>query len=93
MRRSQVEAALARLAPRLPTFERGAICDHAMTSPGLRKASPEEAAWLSLVAFVRHQMTDYDELLAEGYDGDSARFAVAGDMQTILAEWGVRRTL
>ena len=38
--------------------------DHAIDSRGLSVASPEIAAWLSLVAYVRHTFTDYDELLA-----------------------------
>jgi hypothetical protein len=59
----------------------------------LRNAAPETAAWLSLVAYVRHVFTDYDELLTQGYDRDSARHFVAGDMTATLTEWGVRRTL
>jgi hypothetical protein len=39
-----------------------------MDSPGLRVASPENAAWLSLVGYARHRMTEYDDLLAQGYD-------------------------
>ena len=93
MRRSAIEAALTRLAPRIPRFEAGAVIDHAMTAPGLANASPEIAAWLSLVAFVRHTMTEYDDLLAEGYDRDDARYFVAAEMTEILERWGVRRPL
>jgi hypothetical protein len=91
--RNQIEAALRRLAPRIPAHEFGAVVDHAMDSSGLRSASPETAAWLSLVAYVRHVFTDYDELLAQDHDRDSARFFVADDMQAVLTEWGVRRVL
>jgi hypothetical protein len=42
---------------------------------------------------VRHTFTDYDELLAEGYDPDSARHFVAAGMDKILQAWGVRRRL
>ena len=46
-------------------------------------------SWLSLiVAYVRHTFTDYDELLAEGYDADSARHFVAAGMDKILQAWG-----
>src|SRR5262249_41211049 len=62
-------------------------------SRGLSVASPETTAWLSLVAYVRHTFTDYDELLAEGYDRDSARHFVAARMDKILQAWGVRRRL
>jgi len=92
-RRAQVEDALRRLAPRLPAHELGAVGDHAMDSPGLRQASPEAAAWLSLVAYARHVFTDYDELLAQDYDHDSARHFVADELRHVLTTWGVRRSL
>lgn len=91
--RSAIAAALRHLAPRLPAHEFVAVVDHAMDSPGLSVASPENAAWLSLVAYARHTMTDYDALLAEGYDRDSARHFVAGELEELLAGWGVRRKL
>jgi hypothetical protein len=91
--RREIEAALRRLAPRLPRHEFAAVGDHAVDSPGLRAASPEAAAWLSLVAYARHVFTDYDDLLAQGYDQDSARHFVAADMQRLLDDWGVKRRL
>ena len=93
MKRSAVETALRRLAPEIPPHEFGAVTDHALDSAGLKSAVPESAAWLSLVAYVRHVFTDYDELLAQGYDRDSARHFVAGEMEAILRAWGVRRAL
>jgi len=91
--RADIETALRRLAPLIPPHEFGAIVDHALDSPGLRTASPETAAWLSLVAYVRHTFTDYDELLCQGYDQDSARFFVAAEMARILNGWAVKRRL
>lgn len=91
--RPDIEAAVRRLAPRIPGHEFGAVVDHALDSKPLRTASAESAAWLSLVAYVRHSLTDYDALLADGYDRDSARHFVAAEMETILAGWGVRRRL
>lgn len=93
MRRQAVESAVRGLAPKIPAHEFGAVIDHALDSAGLKHAAPEEAAWLSLTAYVRHVFTDYDELLAQGYDQDSARFFVLEEMEAKLAEWGVRRTL
>ena len=92
-KRTDIESALRRLAPNIPPHEFSAVVDHALDSPGLRTALPENAAWLSLVAYLRHAFTDYDELLAQGYDQDSARFFVAEEMQAMLEEWGVRRKL
>ena len=91
-KRSEIENALRRLAPRIPAHELAAVVDHARDSPGLKPASPESAAWLSLVVYVRHMLTDYDELLDQGYDHDSARFFVVSEMEAILSSWGVRRS-
>jgi hypothetical protein len=100
-KRSEVETALRRLVPKIPPHEFMAVADHAMDSAGLadhamdsaglRHASPENAAWLSLVSYVRHTLTDYDALLDEGYDAESARHFVAGEMDRILSDWGSKR--
>ncbi len=92
-KRSEIAAALRHLAPRLPRHEFDAVVDHALDSPGLKVASPENAAWLSLVAYARHRFTDYDALLEECYDREGARFFVAAELAAVLKEWGVRRPL
>lgn len=92
-RRSDIETALRRLAPKIPDHEFGAVVDHALDSRGLAHASPEEAAWLSLVAYVRHNFSDYDELRDQDYDEDSARYFVGGDIEAVLQQWGARRKL
>ena len=92
-KRSDIEIALRRLAPKTPSHEFGAVVDHALDSTGLRTASPEAAAWLSLVAYVRHTFTDYDERLEQGYDRDSARFFVADEINEVLEGWGAKRKL
>src|SRR5262245_18742669 len=91
--RTAIDAALRRLAPRVPAHERGSIVDHALDNAALRSATLETAAWLSLVAYVRHALTDYDALLGEGYDQESSRFFVAAAMYEILRDCGVRRPL
>jgi hypothetical protein len=92
-KRSDIESTLRRLAPNIPAHEFKAVADHAVDSRGLSTASPESAAWLSLVAYVRHVFTEYDDLLAQGYEQDSARFFVLADIEAKLSEWGVRRKL
>ena len=89
----EIDTALSRLAPRIPRFERGCVLDHAADSTTLKHATPEEAAWLSLVAYVRHTFTDYDALLDEGYDREAARHAVHNEMADLLRSWGVKRPL
>jgi hypothetical protein len=90
-RREAIESAVRILAPRIPRHEFEAVTDHALGSRGLHAASPETAAWLSLVAYIRHRLTDYDNLLDEGYDAESARFFVLEDMNTVLDSWGSPR--
>jgi hypothetical protein len=92
-KRGDIEIALRRLAPGIPAHEFAAVVDHAVDSPGLKPASPETAAWLSLVAYVRHVFTDYDDLLTQDYDQDSARHFVADEIAAVLNDWGVRRRL
>jgi hypothetical protein len=93
MRRADIEAAVRRLAPKIPPHELGAVVDHAVDSAGLKTAAPETAAWLSLVAYVRHVFTEYDALMDQGYDQDSARFFVADEIDAVLDEWGVKRKI
>lgn len=92
-RRELIESAVRILAPRIPKHEFEAVTDHALGSRGLHTASPEAAAWLSLVAYIRHRLTDYDNLLDEGYDVESARFFVLDEMNAILEEWGAPRRI
>ncbi len=91
--RAEIGRALRALAPKLPSHEFQAVLDHARDSPGLRVATPEVAAWLALVAYARHTFTDYDDLLQEGYDRESARFFVADELAAVLQGWGVHRPL
>jgi hypothetical protein len=92
-RRAALASALRHLAPKIPAHEFSAVIDHALDSEGLKSAAPESAAWLSLVAYARHVFTDYDALLAQGYDRDSARHFVAAELEAVLKDWGVRRGL
>ena len=42
---------------------------------------------------MRHVFTEYDDLLEQGYDEDSARHFVAAEIEGVLSGWGVRRRL
>jgi hypothetical protein len=86
-RREVIEEALRILAPAIPRHEFEAVVDHALGSRGLHTASPEAAAWLSMVAYIRHRFTDYDSLLDEGYDVDSARYFVLEEINAVLETW------
>jgi hypothetical protein len=92
-RREAIEAALRRIAPRIPGRDRRDIVEHALGSKGLRQASPEAAAWLSLVAYIRHALTEYDVLLAEGYGPEAARHFTQQPIEAILIQWGCAKRL
>jgi hypothetical protein len=51
------------------------------------------ALWLALVAHVRHRHTEYDALLAEGYDRDAARHFVVEETEEMLRRWGCPRRI
>jgi len=90
-RRDSIETFLRVLAPAAPERDIAEILDHAIFSKGLKTARPETSAWLSLVAYVRHSYTDYDDLLTEDYDIDSARHFCLDQINEVLAAWGCRR--
>ncbi|RJF88643.1 DUF2293 domain-containing protein [Oleomonas cavernae] len=87
-RAAAIALALECLAPRLGEKDRAAIIDRALGSHGLRQASAQSAAWLALVSYARHGFTDYDDLLAEGYDRASARHFTLEATQAVLDGWG-----
>ena len=91
-RRRALAKALTALLPMAPysdmeriRAEAGAV--HMKTLP------PSIAVWLATVAHVRHEHTDYEKLLAEGYDRDSARFFVIGQINAVLTRWRATRLL
>ena len=45
------------------------------------------AVLLAVAAHVRHRETNYDELLAEGYDRGEARAQVKRQVDAILGSW------
>ncbi|MCF4166987.1 DUF2293 domain-containing protein [Zavarzinia compransoris] len=92
-RGTAIEAALRALAPGLPARDRAAVVDRALGSRGLRQASPPAAAWAALAAYARHGFTEYDALLAEGYDRDAARHFTRDATEEVLRGWGCRHPL
>lgn len=59
----------------------------------MKSLPPSVAVWLATVAHIRHQHTEYDRLLAEGYDRDSARFFVISKINEVLTRWRATRLL
>jgi hypothetical protein len=92
-RQIALRKALREAIPRVPYSDAEAIFAAALTGVKLKGLPPTVAIWLATVSHVRHVHTDYDALLAEGYDRDSARHVVAPDMDDVLLGWGARRSV
>ncbi len=91
-RQQALARALRTFAPLIPYGEAQDILARA-ESGSLRELAPNAAVWLALTSHVRHRHTDYDRLLAEGYERDAARHFVVEDTERQLADWGCTRTV
>ena len=80
------------LCPHAPLDDAQPILEAAGTKS--KKALPPSISlWLAIVAHIRHRHTDYDKLLSEGYDRDSARHFTREEINIILRKWGCARKL
>lgn len=91
-RRRAIAKALTALLPLAPYADTEAIRTEA-GGRQFRTLPPAIAVWLATIAHVRHVHTDYDRLLDEGYDRDSARFFVVGQTNETLTRWRATRLL
>ncbi len=91
-RQRAVAKALTALLPIAPYADIEAIRS-AASAPHLKTLPPAIAVWLATVAHVRHQHSEYDRLLDEGYDRDAARFFVVDEINTVLTRWRATRLL
>lgn len=91
-RRKAIAKALTLLLPGAPYSDIEAIRAEA-SERRMADLPPSIAVWLSTVAHVRHQHTEYDALLDEGYDRDSARFFVLDAINEVLTGWRATRFL
>jgi hypothetical protein len=91
-RRRAVAKSLTALLPLAPYADIEAIRTEAL-AVHMKTLPPSIAVWLATVAYVRHSHTDYDKLLSEGYDRDSARFFVIDQTNATLTRWRATRLL
>lgn len=91
-RRRAVSRALSTLLPQAPYADIERIRALA-NDRKLRDLPPSVAVWLAIVAHVRHEHTEYDRLLDEGYDRDAARFFVLDEINEVLTTWRATRFL
>jgi hypothetical protein len=96
--RQYVEQFVARvkeLFPGCPSGREWEIAEHACLKYSGRigrsasaKVLDEEAVRLAVVAHIRHRETDYDKLLAQGYERGQARATIAKAVLRTLGSWG-----
>ena len=86
----EVAESLTRLAPGIPWADAETVRSEA-ASRRYRDFPPSVSVWLVLVAHIRHQHTEYQALIAEGYDRASARHFVIDGINQKLTEWRATR--
>jgi hypothetical protein len=91
-RQLALRKALRALVPGIPLDEAQAILERAGRA-AMKTLPPTTALWLALTSHIRHRHTDYDTLLADGYDRDAARFFVAAATDDVLTSWGCARSV
>jgi len=91
-RRRAIAKALTALLPMAPYADMEKIRSDA-GAVHMKTLPPTIAVWLATIAHVRHMHTDYERLLTEGYDRDSARFFVIGQTNAMLTRWRATRLL
>jgi hypothetical protein len=82
------------LFPGCPTGRETSIAEHACLKYSGRvgrsasaKSLDEEAVRLAVIAHIRHRETDYDRLLARGYERYEARTAVERAVSSVINMW------
>ena len=87
-------ARIRELFPRLVAGREQKIAEHACLKysgrigrSGLGKKMDEHAVRLAVIAHIRHNETNYDELLGSGWERSDARGAVAERVHEVLNEW------
>jgi hypothetical protein len=87
-------ARIRELFPRPTAGREQKIAEHACLKysgrigrSALAKKMDEKAVRLAVLAHIRHNETNYDELLGGGWERSDARSAVAGRVDEVLEEW------
>jgi hypothetical protein len=82
--------------PRLVSGREKKIAEHACLKysgrigrSALGKKMDEQAVRLAVIAHIRHNETNYDELLGKGWERSDARIAVADRVDEVLNRWRV----
>lgn len=91
-RQQAIRKALRALAPAIPLADAEAVVALAERRH-MKDLPPSTALWLALGSHVRHVHTDYEQLLADGYEREAARFFVMEETDAVLTGWGCQRSV
>lgn len=91
-RQRAIAKALTALIPLAPYADAEPIREAALARK-MRELPPSIAIWIATIAHVRHVHTQYDQLMDEGYDRDSARHFVVDEINEVLTRWRATRLL
>lgn len=91
-RQRAVKEALSSLIPRAPLADFEAIAQ-SIRAAHMRDLAPRDAVFLATIAHIRHTLTEYDQLIDDGYDRDAARFFIRDDINAVLQDWGSSRQI
>lgn len=87
-------ASVRELFPRLAAGREQKIAEHACLKysgrigrSGAAKRLDEEAVRLAVIAHIRHNETNYDQLLGRGWERSEARSAIAERIDEVLSRW------
>ncbi|MGL4406302.1 MAG: DUF2293 domain-containing protein [Notoacmeibacter sp.] len=89
-RQKEIREAFTALFPLAPFIDAEPIREKAARK-SMNGLTAEVAVWLSGIAHIRHEYTDYDDLLNEGYGQDAARFFVVDEINAVLTDWRASR--
>lgn len=91
-RQRAIARALTALLPMAPYVDIERIREMALAAK-FRQLPPSIATWLATVAYVRHEHTEYDRLLEEGYEREAARHFTIDAINEILTDWRATKLL
>jgi hypothetical protein len=89
-RQKEIARHMRAMAPMMPLADFTPALETAIAGH-LRHLPPSIAAWQAITTRARHAHSDYDALLKEGYDRESARHFCLDAMNECLADWGCGR--
>ncbi len=65
----------------------------AAQSPHLKHLPISIATWLCTISYIRHNYTDYDSLLEQGFKKEAARYYTKQQINNILQKWHSNKQL